>query len=89
MVKFCEEDTNSISKGMLNYKADFVLDLHLTGLTVGPRVKVSLTDKCYFLTLASDCDGGSGTLICSHMAATSLYVKKKSMSKTNFANTRL
>ena len=98
MVNFFKEDTNTITKGELKYKADFVLDLRLTGLTVVSKVRASMKDKSYSVTLTIDGDGGilmgncecpRGNWICSHMAATAIYVNKKGMSKTDLPNTWL
>ena len=58
MVNCFKEDTNTITKGELKYKADFVLDLRLTGLTVVSKVRASMKDKSYLVTLTIDGDGG-------------------------------
>ena len=96
MVIFFKEDTNAITKGELTYKADFVLYLHFTGLTVVSYVRASMTDESYSVTLTVDGDFVLGNCAClcgkwmsSHMAATVICVDKKGMSEIDLPNTRL
>ena len=96
MMKFFKEDINTITKGELKYKADFVLDVRVSDLVVMAKIRASMKDKSYSVKLTLDGDGGiakgececpRGNWICSHMAATAIYTNKKGMSKTDLPNT--
>ncbi len=95
MMEFFKEDINSITKGELKYKADFVLDLRLSDHVIKAKVRASMKDKSYSVMLTVNGDGGiskgececpRGNWICSHMAASAIYVNKKGMSKTDLPN---
>jgi len=74
---------------------DFVLDLRIDDLTVNAKVRASMKDKSYSVSMTIDGCGGikqvtcqcpRGKWICSHMAAASVYVHKKGFSKTDLPN---
>jgi len=74
---------------------DFVLDLRIDDLTVNAKVRASMKDKSYSVSMRIDGCGGikqatclcpCGKWICSHMAAASVYVNKKGFSKTDLPN---
>ena len=93
--EYFKDDVNTIRKGELKFKSDFVLDLRINDLTVNAKVIASMKDKCYSVSLTIDGSGGikqatcqcpRGKWICSHMAAASVYVNKKGFSKTDLSN---
>ena len=95
LVSFFKEDPNVIGKGELKYNSDFVLDLGLIDHTIIAKVRASMKDKSYSLSLTVTGDGGissavcqcpRGNWICSHMAAAAIYVKEKGLSKTDLPN---
>jgi len=74
---------------------DFVLDLRIDDLTVNAKVRASMKDKSYSVSMRIDGCGGIKQAtcqcprrkwICSHMAAASVYVNKKGFSKTDLPN---
>ena len=93
--EFFKDDLNSISKGELKYKADYVMDFRIYEYKINAKIRASMKDKCYPVSLIVDGDGGivegqcdcpRGNWICSHMAATALYANKKGVSKTDLPN---
>ena len=93
--EYFKDDVNTIRKGELKFKSDFVLDLRIDDLTVNAKVRASMKDKCYSVSLTIDGSGGikqatcqcpRGKWICSHIAAASVYVNKKGFSKTDLPN---
>ena len=94
ITNFFKEDLNTIAKGELKYKADFVLELRIHEFTIRGKVRASMKDKSYSVHIV-DGDGGitegqcecpRENWICSHMAACAIYVNKKGMSKTDLPN---
>ena len=92
---FFKEDTNTVKKGELKFKSDFVLKFRITDFTINAVVRASMKDKSYSVSLTLDgsggikdayCDCPRGKWICSHMAAVSLYANKKGLSKTDLPN---
>ncbi|XP_065068318.1 uncharacterized protein LOC135693705 [Rhopilema esculentum] len=95
ILDFFKDDTNTVRKGELKFKSDFVLDLRIDELTVNAKVRATMKDKSYSVSLTIDGSGGikqaicecpRGKWICSHMAAASIYVNKKGFSKTDLPN---
>ena len=95
LVKYFKEDPNCVSKGELKYKSDFILEVKLIDMTVVASVRASMKDKCYKVKLTVDregdivdscCECPRGKWLCSHMAATAIYVNKKGWSKTDLPN---
>ena len=92
LFEYFKDDVNTIRKGELKCKSDFVLDLRINNLTVNAKVRASMKEKSYSVSLTIDgsggikqatCDCPRGKWICSHMAAASVYVNKKGFSKTD------
>ena len=92
---FFKDDLYSISKGELKFKGDFVLELRIVNHSVHAKVRASMKDKSYSVTLVVDVEGGisegkcecpRGNWLCSHMAATAIYANKKGLSKTDLPN---
>ena len=95
LLKFFEEDQNSIQKGEFKYNSNFVLEVKINGFEISATVRASMKDKSYKVGLSVDgtgsivtatCDCPRGQWICSHMAAASIYVNKKGFSKTDLPN---
>ena len=89
------EDLNTIAKDELKYKADFVFDLRISEYTINAKIRASMKDKCYNVVLTVDgegevlngkCQCPRGNWLCSHMAATAIYISKKGVSKTDLPN---
>ena len=55
---FFKADLNSISKGELKFKGDFVLELRIVNHSVHTKVRASMKDKSYSVTLVVDGEGG-------------------------------
>ena len=94
-VSFFKDDPNSIKKGELKFKSEYVLDLRINDFMITAKVRASMKDKSYNVNIAIDGSGGikeatcqcpRGNWICSHMAAASIYVHKKGLSKTDLPN---
>ena len=95
LLKFFEEDQNSIQKGEFKYNSNFVLEVKINGFEISATVRASMKDKSYKVGLSVDgtgsivtatCHCPGGQWICSHMAAASIYVNKKGFSKTDLPN---
>jgi len=95
MLKFFKDDINTVTKGELKYKADFVLDLRIVDFSIMAKIRASMKDKSYRVKLTLDGNGGivegececpRGNWICSHMAATAISINKRGMSKTDLPN---
>ena len=95
MMDFFKDDLNTISKGEIKYKANFVLDLKLNEYTINAKMRASMKDKSYTvaLTVTGDgdilkghCECPRGNWICSHNAATAIYANKNGISKTDLPN---
>ena len=95
ILDFLKENTNTVKKGELKFKSDFVLQFRITDFTINAMVRVSMKDKSYSVSLTLDgsrgikdayCDFPCGKWICSHMAAVSLYANKKGLSKKDLPN---
>ena len=89
---FFKQDTNTVKKGKLKFKSDFVLQFRMTSFTINAVVQAPMKDKSYSVSLTLDASGGikdaycdcpHGKWIGSHMAALSLYANKKGLSKTD------
>ena len=57
MMNFFKEDLNTIAKGELKYKADFVLDLRNSEYATKAKIRASMKDKCYNVVLTVDGKG--------------------------------
>ena len=95
ILDYFKDDINAVRKGELKFKSDFVLDLRIDDLTVNAKVRASMKDKSYSVSMTIDGCGGIKQAtcqcprrkwICSHMAAASVYVIKKGFSKTDLPN---
>ena len=95
LVTFFRDDPNCIAKGETKYNANFVLEVRLHDYDIFSSVRSSFKDKSYKTKLNIDgkgsiksatCDCPRGNWICSHMAATAIYVNKKGFSKTDLPN---
>ena len=96
-MNFFIDDINSVTKGDLKYKADFVFDLRIADFVIMAKIRAFMKDKSYSVKLTLDGNGGvveeececpRGNWICSHMAATAIYIyiHKRGMSKTDLPN---
>ena len=94
-MNFFKDDINSVTKGDLKYRADFVLDLRIADFVIMAKIRASMKDKSYSVKLTLDGNGGivegesecpRGNWICSHIAATAIYINKRGMSKTDLLN---
>ena len=92
MIDFFEHDSKLISKGELKYNAGDVMNFRINGQTINARIRSSMKDKCYPVTLIVDGDGGivegqcecpQGKWLCSHMAAAAVYTYKKDILATD------
>ena len=79
----------------MKFRSGFVLELRLTDYTVSAKVRASMKDKCYPVTLRVDGQGGileascecpRGNWLCSHMVATAIFANKTGLSKTDLPN---
>ncbi len=94
LLKFFQEDQNSIQKGEFKHNSNFVLEVKRNGFQILATVRASMKDKSYKVGLSVDgtgsilttCECPRGQWICSHMAAASIYVNKKGLSKTDLPN---
>ena len=95
MLSFFKDDQNSIEKGEQKFKSGFVLEVQMRGHMINGKIRASMKDKCYAVSLEVNGDGniltGScecprGKWICSHMAATAIYANKRGLSKTDLPN---
>ena len=95
IAEFFKDDLNSISKGELKFKSDFVLEFRIVDHSIHAKVRASMKDKSYYVKLVVDGEGGisegkcecpRGNWLCSHMAATAIYANKKGLSKTDLPN---
>ena len=57
MFEFFKVDLNTISKGELKYKADFVMDFKINAYTISAKIRALMKDKCYPVSLTVDGDG--------------------------------
>ena len=78
--------------GIPKYKSNFVLDVHLVDMNVNAKVRASMKDKSYRTRLTvngtgeiikSSCDCPRDNWLCSHMAATAIYINKHCVPKTD------
>ena len=95
LLKFFQEDQNLIQKGEFKYNSNFVLEVKINGFQISATVRASMKDKSYKAGMSVDgtgsiltatCECPRGQWICSHMAAASIYVNKKGLSKTDLPN---
>ena len=72
-----------------------MLDVRLVDMDVNAKVRASMKDKSYRTQLTvngtgeiikSSCDCPRGNWLCSHMAATAIYINKHGVSKTDLPN---
>lgn len=98
MLKFFKDDQNSIEKGEQKFKSGFVVQVKIKEYTINAMVRASMKDKCYAMSLqvkgdgnitSASCECPKGNWICSHMAATAIYVNKTGFSKTDLPNSWL
>ena len=98
MMNFLKMKKTCISKGELQYKTDFVLDLRIGSYNIRAQVRTSMEEKSYKTVLDVDgegnivggrCEFPRGNWLCSHMAAVAIYAHKKGLSKTDLPNTWL
>ena len=45
MLKFFKDDINTVTKGELKYKADFVLDLRIVDFSIMAKIRASMKDN--------------------------------------------
>eukprot|EP00795_Rhopilema_esculentum_P014990 gene14990-6144_t len=64
ILDFFKDDTNTVRKGELKFKSDFVLDLRIDELTVNAKVRATMKDKSYSVSLTIDGSGGVKQAIC-------------------------
>ena len=95
ILDYFKGDINAVRKGELKFKSDFILDLRIDDLTVNAKVRASMKDKSYSVSMMIDGCGGikqatcqcpRGKWICSHMAAASVYVNRMGFSETDLPN---
>ena len=95
MLRFFKDDQNSIENGQQKFKSGFVLEVQMRDHMINGKIRASMKDKCYAVSLKVNRDGniltGScecprGNWICSHMAATAIYANKRGLSKTDLPN---
>lgn len=95
LAKYFKDDTNCISKGDNKYKNDYVLEVKLVGMEINAVIRASMGDCSYKVKLTVDgtgeitnssCECARGQWLCSHMAATAIYVNKTGVSKTDLPN---
>ena len=95
IMTYFKDNTNCITKGELKYKSNFVLDVRLVDMNVNAKVRASMKDKSYRTQLTvngtgeiikSSCDFPRGNWLCSHMAATAIFINKHGVSKTDLPN---
>ena len=69
-----------------------MLHLRISEYTINAKIRASMKDKCYNVVLTVDgerevlnrkCQCPRGNWLCSHMAATAIYINKKGVSKTD------
>ena len=95
ILQFFRADENTIRKGELKFTSGFVLDLGICDFILSAKVRASMKDKSYSVSLTTDGSGGMnkatcecppGNWVCSHMAAVAIFVNKQGLSKTDLPN---
>ena len=95
IMNFFKDDTNCVTKGELKFKSNYVLEVRLLNMIIYSKVRASMKDICYKVELTVDgsgqivkacCSCPRGDWLCSHMAATAIYVNKNGLSKTDLPN---
>ena len=56
--EFFKDDLNMISKGELKYKADYLMDFRIYEYKINAKIRASMKDKCYPVSLTVDGYGG-------------------------------
>ena len=93
-----KDDQNATKKGELKFKSSFVLELRIDDYPTTAKVRASLKDKCYAISLNVDgtggikganCESPRGQWTCTHMAAVSNYPNKKERSKTDLPSSQI
>ena len=54
IVEFFKDDLYMISKGELKYKADYVMDFRIYEYKSSAKIRASMKDKCYPISLTID-----------------------------------
>ena len=92
ILQFFGADENTIRKGELKFTSGFVLDLRICDFILSAKVRASMKDKSYSVSLTINGSGGinkatcecpRGNLVCSHMAAVAIFANKQGLSKTD------
>ena len=95
LLRFFKEDSNAVNKGEVTFNSGFVLKVVLNEMEISASVRASMKDRSYKGCLIVDgngnidsasCECPRGNWLCSHMAATAIYVNNKGFSKTNLPN---
>ena len=95
MLKYFKEYDSLIEKGDIKYMNGYVLQVHILDMNIEGLVRSSMGDKSYAVNIAVDGCGNilnssclcyRGTWLCSHVAATAIYVNKTGVSKTDLPN---
>ena len=95
ILQFFGADENTIRKGELKFISGFVLDLRICDFILSAKVRASMKEKSYSVSLTIDGSGGinkatcecpRGNWICSHMAAVAIFANKQRLSKTDLPN---
>ena len=95
LLDFFRDEKNSIDKGEIKFNSNYVLEVRINGFEIKALVRASMKNKSYKVGLvitgdgsisSGSCECPRGNFLCSHMAATAIYVNKKGMSKTDLPN---
>ena len=95
IVQFFKDYQNAIRKGKLKFNSGFVLSLRVNNLTVNAKVRASMQNKSYSVSVTIGRSGGinqatceypRGNWICSHLSAVAIYANKNGLSKTDLSN---
>ena len=83
ILQFFKEDENRIRKGELKFNSGFVLDQRISDITLCAKVRASMKDKSYSVSLTIDgsvgismatCECPRGNWVCSHMATVAIWL---------------
>ena len=95
LLQFFREDPNVVGKGEVKFECGFVLEVSIHGLEISARVRAFMKGRSNKVGLVVDgngnihsasCECAKGNWLCSHMAATAIYINKKGFSKTSMPN---
>ena len=98
MIRYFKDNDSLIEKGNIKYANGYVLKVKILDMDIEGVVRSSMGDKSYAVNISIDgnrnilnssCGCYRGTWLCTHVAATAVYVNKTGVSKTDLPNSWL